>query len=254
MATFAVTNKPRGTQSLPPCGLAAFAAGMKAGLPIAIGYLPIAITFGLLAKSAGLPNVISALMSFAVYAGASQFIAVQLFSLGTLPWEIILTTFIINLRHLLMSAAISQRLPARLGKGLLAGLAFGITDETFSVAALQADETLPPAFLAGLNLIAFAAWNIGTWGGLFFATAVPPALQAGMGIALYAMFIGLLVPSCLSERPVLVVSLLAIAFHTGLRYLPWIPSLSTGWTIIIATMFAAALGAFLFPQEVQEDA
>ena len=117
MATFAVTNKPRGTQSLPPCGLAAFAAGMKAGLPIAIGYLPIAITFGLLAKSAGLPNVISALMSFAVYAGASQFIAVQLFSLGTLPWEIILTTFIINLRHLLMSAAISQRLPARLGKG-----------------------------------------------------------------------------------------------------------------------------------------
>ena len=127
---------------------------MKAGLPIAIGYLPIAITFGLLAKSR-ITNVISALMSFAVYAGPvnSSPYSCSLWgpSVGDHPDDVY---------HQSAPPAHVRRhiatVAGQVGKGLLAGLAFGITDETFSVAALQADETLPPAFLAGLNLIAFA--------------------------------------------------------------------------------------------------
>lgn len=87
-----------------------FFEGIKAGIPIAIGYIPIAITFGLLAKSMGIHYSIAAMMSFWVYAGASQFVAVNLLALNATYWEIVLTTFIINFRHFLMSASLSRRI------------------------------------------------------------------------------------------------------------------------------------------------
>jgi 4-azaleucine resistance transporter AzlC len=229
-----------------------FREGIKVGIPIAVGYIPIAIAFGLLAKSAGIPNSISILMSLVIFAGASQFVGVNLLTLGVAPWEIVMTTFILNLRHFLMSASLSQRIEEGASKKYLALLSFGITDETFSVASLREEDKLSPGFIFGLNLTAFTAWNIGTWIGVFLATGLPESIKTSMGIALYAMFIGLWVPS-LKSRPILTVSLLSIMFSLMLSYIPLFDGLSTGWCIIISTIISSIIGTILFPQGVKNN-
>lgn len=227
-----------------------FYNGMKYGISIAIGYIPIAITFGLLAKSHNIPNYISAAMSLLVFAGASQFIAVQLISLGASSWEIILTTFILNFRHFLMSSSLSQRLPEGISKKILYILSFGITDETFAMASLRTEKKLTPYFLLGLNSIAFLSWNVGTWIGSFAANGLPQALRTSMGIALYTMFIALLVPSAKGSKQILIVSLISILLNCLISYLPILNWLSTGWAIIISTIISALIGTLLFPLEV----
>ncbi|GAB7388773.1 AzlC family ABC transporter permease [Bacillaceae bacterium] len=233
-------------------GRSVFLQGVKAGIPVAIGYIPTAITFGLLAKAAGVPALITVMMSFFIYAGASQFVGVNLLTVGAAFSEIVLTTFILNLRHFLMTASLSQRIRRGTAKKWLALIAYGVTDETFSIASLRPEKQLEPAFVCGLNLIAFTAWNVGTWAGVFLASGLPESLQASMGIALYAMFIGLLVPSIKKARPVLVVSSLAALINSALHWVPWFSGLSAGWGIMIATILAAAAGAVFFPKGVED--
>jgi 4-azaleucine resistance transporter AzlC len=230
--------------------LSGLLVGVKAGIPIAIGYIPIGMAFGLLAKSLNIPNYVSVLMSLTVYAGASQFMAVNLISMGTLPFEIILAVFILNLRHFLMTASISQRLMTGLPKKWMAVLSFGVTDESFAVASLREEKVINHHFLLGLNFIAFAAWNIGTILGIIFASSLPESVKLSMGIALYSMFIGLLVPSLKKSLPVCIVAFIAICTHTLIHYLPLFSGLSSGWRIIIATVIAATSGAILFPKGV----
>ncbi|MCK8818021.1 AzlC family ABC transporter permease [Natroniella sulfidigena] len=228
-----------------------FLAGIKKGIPIALGYIPIGITFGLMANSAGIPYYISIMMSLFVFAGASQFIAVNLLMLHTGAWEIILTTLIINLRHFLMSASLSQKLNPALSNRWRSLLAFGVTDETFSVASLESNENLGPQFLLGLNLISYGAWNLGTILGVLLGTNLPELIQNSMGIGLYAMFIGLLVPSLKKSPPILIIALIAIISNSLLDYN--FSSLSTGWQVIISTTIAAAIGTVLFPEGVEAE-
>jgi 4-azaleucine resistance transporter AzlC len=228
-----------------------FSEGVQAGISIALGYIPIAITFGLLSKASGIPNYISMLMSLTVFAGASQFLGIQLMSLGAGIFEIVTATLILNFRHFLMTSFLSQKINVGVSKKLLSLVAFGVTDETFAVASLREEKKLTVAFILGLNTIAFASWNLGTWIGIFAASAVPQTLRDSMGIALYAMFIGLLVPSIKRSRPVLVVSSAAMLIHWLLRYIPPFYYISTGWTIILSTSLAALIGTVLFPKEVE---
>ncbi len=228
-----------------------FAQGLKAGLPIAIGYLPIAIAFGLLARSAGVSLYVAVLMSLLVFAGASQFIAVNLLALGTQAWEIILTTLVINLRHFLMTASLSQRLAPELSKKWRSLLAFGITDETFTVASLQTPSILTAPFVLGLNLIAYSSWVLGTGAGVLLAGGLPAAIQASMGIALYAMFIGLLVPSLRNGLPVIVVVSAAVALQGLMNWVPVLSFLATGWKLVISASLAAMLGAAFYPEGVE---
>ncbi len=229
-----------------------FVQGLKGGVPIALGYLPIAIAFGILTASQGLSPSTGILMSLTVFAGASQFVAVNLMSLGAAAGEIILTTFMVNFRHFLMGASLAQRLEEGLSRGYRSLLAFGITDETFSLASvteLDRDEKLPFSFLAGLMLISFGAWNLGTWIGLFMGNILPEIVQNSMGIALYVMFIGLLVPSVKNSLPIGVVALTAMATHSAITFIPRVPDFSPGWNIILSTMVGALVGTLLFPKE-----
>jgi predicted branched-subunit amino acid permease len=189
-------------------------------------------------------------MSFIVFAGASQFVGVNLIALSTNPWEIILTTFILNLRHFLMTASLSLRIDVSLSKTWRFLLAFGVTDETFSVASMQKDQLLSPWFILGLNMLAFTAWNAGTWAGIFLAAGLPSALQASMGIALYTMFIALLVPALKVSRPIFLVVLISVAINSALAWIPFSQELSTGWRIIVSTITAALAGSILFPRGI----
>lgn len=218
-----------------------FLQGCKVGIPIAIGYFPIGIAFGLLVKSVGIPEQIAILLSLMVFAGASQFMALQMLVAGVHIVEIVFTTFILNLRHLLMSASLVKRIePINQMWRFLLG--FGVTDETFSVASLQKSKYLGKRFILGIMLVAYILWNIGTWIGLGVSNSIPVPLQQSMGIALYAMFVGLLIPSLRTSWRVLVVVSVAVAVHLLLFGLDLFPD---GWRIIIATISGAAVGALL---------
>jgi len=213
--------------------------GIIASLPIAVGYIPIAITFGVIAQAAGLTLVQALSMSLFVFAGASQFVGVNLIAMGVPFAEIVVTTFILNFRHFLMSSSLVTKF-APMRKGLLAAIGFGITDETFSLASLQPGK-LGAAFLLGLNFTAYTAWAFGTGLGVILAAGMPPMLQSSMGIGLYAMFIGLLVPSMKKSIKVAV-----IAIAAGITNLILYNYLSVGWSIILATITGALIGTFCF--------
>jgi len=226
---------------------------MKTGLPVASGYLPIAIAFGLLAKANGLNVTTSTLMSALVFAGASQFVAVNLLAAGAGAGEIILTTLILNIRHLLMSAALAPRLHRQPVK-TKAVIAFGVTDETFSVVSLQPAANSDPGFIVGVNTVAYLGWVVGTALGGLLVKGFPPLLQSSMGLALYTMFIGLLVPGLRESKANLTVSLVALVLSMVMAWGPPVfRSLAKGWQILLITVVACTVGALLFPEEDREE-
>ncbi|MEK4484850.1 AzlC family ABC transporter permease [Psychrobacillus sp. FSL H8-0484] len=209
-----------------------FGQGLKAGVSIAIGYFPVALTFGLLAKTSGLSILEATAMSIFVYAGAAQYMSLTLISKGVDPILIVLNTFVVNIRHFLMTAALNEKMQSE--KKWIKGIyAFGITDESFSVLATQKEEKIATSFAFGVALIAYSSWVIFTAIGHVIGANLPAFLQAAMSIALYAMFVGLLVPSMRGNRKVVMLALIAATVN-GFFY--WSHLLSTGWSILIATL------------------
>lgn len=211
-----------------------FYSGIQAGIPIALGYLPVALTFGLLAKTTGLSFMETTGMSLFVFAGASQFMALQMIAVGTSGFEMILATFIINIRHLLMSASINERTGRDHPLKKLV-YAFGITDETFSVASLYKGRLTAP-FMFGLVLTAYGSWVLCTIAGYTIGASLPQILQDSMSIALYALFIGLIVPSLKKHLKIVWLFLLAACLNTAGAFF-----LSSGWSIVLSTLMSALI-------------
>ncbi len=166
--------------------------GLKAGWPICLGYLPIGLAFGVLAQKAGLNPLAICLMSVLVFAGSSQFIAVSLLSSGATLLPIVLTTFAVNLRHVLMASSLAVYLRG-VSKGWAALFAYGVTDESFAVNLTRfRDGHWDWRQAMVVNHTANVAWIgssiIGAYSGQFI-----PAGAFGIDYALIAMFLCLLV-------------------------------------------------------------
>ncbi|BAQ10243.1 branched-chain amino acid permease [Bacillus sp. OxB-1] len=212
-----------------------FGNGLKAGLSIAIGYFPVALTFGLLAKTAGLSIIEATAMSMFVYAGAAQYISLGLIAKAVDPILIVLNTFVVNIRHFLMTASLNEKMqPAP--KWVKAIYAFGITDESFSVLATGKEGKISTSFAFGVNLIAYGSWVSFTVIGHIIGANLPLFLQAAMSIALYAMFVGLLVPSMKGNRKVIMLAGIAAIIHS---FFYFTGLLSTGWAILVATLVSS---------------
>jgi 4-azaleucine resistance transporter AzlC len=222
-----------------------FMNGIRAGLSIAIGYFPIALTFGLLAKTTGLSMWEATAMSLFVFAGAAQYISLTLISTGVDPILIVLNTFVVNIRHFLMTASLNEKMQpdARWKKAIYA---FGVTDETFSVLATQKRNNIRTSFAAGVILISYGSWVVFTALGHVIGANLPAFLQAAMSIALYAMFVGLLVPSMKGNRKVTLLALFGAVIHCALY---WSGLLSTGWAILVATLGSAILVEILYAKK-----
>ncbi|WP_432357641.1 AzlC family ABC transporter permease [Sporosarcina sp. UB5] len=214
-----------------------FTAGLKAGLSIAIGYFPIALTFGLLAKTTGLSLIEATAMSIFVYAGASQYISLNLISFGVDPVTIVINTFIVNIRHFLMTASLNEKMH-RAPKWVKAVYSFGITDESFSVLATGKEGKISTAYAFGVTIIAYGSWVIFTMAGHVVGANLPAFLQVAMSIALYAMFVGLLVPAMKGNRKVIMLAATAALIHCIIYFGEL---LSTGWAILVSTLGSAIL-------------
>ncbi|MFY9217388.1 MAG: AzlC family ABC transporter permease [Tepidanaerobacteraceae bacterium] len=228
-----------------------FYKGLKHGIPIALGYIPVSFTFGLMAVKSGIPVVAAILISMTNLTSAGQFAGMNLIIEGASLIEIALTTFIVNLRYMLMSISLSQKLSNKIPDFKKYILAFGITDEIFAISAVQPGE-LTSSYMAGLITIPYIGWALGTAMGALTSSLLPPTLQSAMGIALYCMFIAIVVPAAKESKAALVVALTAITISSIFTWIPYINSLSTGWVIIIATIVASSIGAVIFPREEDE--
>jgi 4-azaleucine resistance transporter AzlC len=211
-------------------------------LPIALGYLPVAVTFGILGRQAGLSVAAVTGMSAWVYAGASQFLAVRMITAGVGSPEIILATLILNFRHFLMSTVLARRIEVNRPKA--AALSYWVTDETFVLASVHArPEGLNALSFVTMALAAYLSWLTGSLVGGLFADLIPVKIVDGMGIGLYALFIALLVPSARRHwQFALVAGLSALAAWLLSRIAP---ALSEGWALIAATLGVSALGTLL---------
>lgn len=212
--------------------------GMVDALPIVLGYLPVGIAFGLLARQAGLTPMEIGLMSLLVYAGASQFIAVEMLSKGILWAPILITTFLINLRHLLMSSTLSLYF-IRHRPWVLTLLSAQLTDESFAMAMSDpAKIKNRPQYLFGLQSTSHLAWITGSILGAFFGRLIHPQ-SYGVPFALPALFICLLM---LQVRHLLHFSLIGIAGLLSLIFKSFLPG---NWYIILTALVTSGLGVVM---------
>jgi 4-azaleucine resistance transporter AzlC len=213
--------------------------GVIAALPIVFGYIPIGIAFGVLAKKSGLPDAHTLLLSLIVYAGSSQFIAVSLLEANAPGFSIVLTTFVVNLRHLLMSASIAPYLQGW-RKVELGAFAFHLTDETFALHSVRfPGGPLPKGEIFGTNVTAQVVWVMGSWIGITLGELIGEVEPLGLDYALPAMFVALVIVQ-LKDRIHASVALIAGLLSVGLMLLGL-----ERWNVIIAALVAATMGSMV---------
>ncbi len=223
--------------------------GIAAGFPIMLGYLPIAITYGVLARQSGLTNLELTLMSILVFAGAAQFMGANMIALGTGMVEIVIATFVLNFRHFVMSLSFMNRL-RDISLKWKVPLSLGLTDETFTVSSLHNKEAKEPYgtwFYGALILTAYISWVGGSFLGGVLGDVIPDRLSQSMGIALYAMFIGLLIPSVKKETKVALIAILAMLINFLFSLF-----MSDGWAIVLGTIIGGSCGIFVLKGEEEQ--
>ena len=218
--------------------------GLKMGFPIVIGYAPVAATFGLICKTSGFSLFETFSFSFFIFAGASQFMGVNLIMLGVSFPSIVLTTFLVNLRHFLMSSAISKRLDKNCER-LIPIIAYGITDETFSISSLTKGK-IKAEYILSLEFITHLAWYGFSVLGYIFGEILPKDLSSSMGIAIYALFIAMIIPQMKNSKYITIIVILSGVINSIAKMITFIPK---GWSIIIAIVISAFIGSFLLEKE-----
>lgn len=228
-----------------------FRKGLRDAVPIALGYFSVSAAFGMICVNNKLPLWAAPLISLTNFTGTGQFVGSSLIASGALIIEIILTLLVINARYFLMSVSLSQRLSSKITLLGRLAIAFGNTDEIFAV-AMQQNRVLNIRYMFGLIVCSFSGWLGGTIAGTLVGSIMPVDLVSAMGIAIYAMFIAIIVPPLKKSKPIFVVVAIAAVLNCILTYTPVISNIGSSWAVIISGIAAAALGAILFPQEMED--
>jgi len=223
-----------------------FIRGIKKGFPICLGYIPVSFTFGLIAVKMGFNPLEATIISLTNMASAGQFAGIRLIEGGAPYIELVLTTFVINMRYMLMSLSLSQKVASDLPFYKRAIMAFCITDEVFALAAMEKEDVAFP-FFGGLMTTPILGWTAGTFLGAFASSLLSPMLQGCFGIALYCMFIAIIIPPARTGRKVAIAVFVSALLSCIFKYVPGINVISKagggGWSIIIAAILGAAICA-----------
>lgn len=222
--------------------------GLRHGFPIACGYFFVSFTFGILGASLGFRWWESTLISMTNLTSAGQIAGVKTIAAGGSMFELALSQFIINLRYSLMGISLSQNMSEDVNRSKRALLGFGITDEIYGVAASRKTPVTTVYFL-GLMTLPYIGWSLGTLFGAILGDILPATVTEVMSLAIYGMFIAIVVPAAKESRRVLFVVILAAAVSCLMYYMPVLKEVSVGFAIIVSAVAAAAVGAWLFPPE-----
>ena len=220
--------------------------GVSRGLPVGMGYFSVSFGFGAMAVSQGLSTMDATLISLTNLTSAGQFAGLTVIVAMATLWEMVLTQLIINSRYALMSLALSQRMGQRIGLLPRLVIAFFNTDEIFAL-AMARKEPLTIPFMLGLGTLPIVGWTTGTLCGALAGSVLPASIQAALGVMLYGMFVAIVVPPAKQNKPVLICVVLAMVLSTLFTLAPLLRQTSAGIAIVICTVAAAALCAWLFP-------
>lgn len=223
-----------------------FLAGLRAGVPVILGFVPVGIAFAIMARQAGFTVWETCGMSIFVFAGASQMMAVGLLTQGAGLITLILATFILNLRHVIMGTCIMNRM--RDGSPLARALvSFGVTDEGFAIFTTEKEENCTLMFFFGLLVTTYLSWQAGTFIGAIASNFLPEILSASLGIALYAMFIGLLTPNLTHNWKLGALVALTAVCNALLTRL-----IGSSWAMVASTLVCAFIGVFFVDLDTKE--
>lgn len=222
-----------------------FLRGLKAGFPIGLGYLSVSITFGIMAISAGLHWWQALLISMLTLTSAGQVASLSVIVNPGRYLELLISQSTINVRYCFMSIALSQKTDSKF-KGIYKWLlGFFITDEIFAVAMTQ--KKVSRSFFLGLGVLPYVGWALGTFVGAILGGILPESVMIALGLAIYGMFIAIIVPPMKEDKTIIVAVILSILFSCSFYYIPYLNQVPTGITISICAVVAALICAFLFP-------
>lgn len=228
-----------------------YTLGIRRGLSVGLGYFSVSFGFGAMAVSKGLSVAQATLISASNLTSAGQFAGLTTIVENSGLWMMILTQLIINSRYALMSLALSQKMGQQIGLLPRLLIAFFNTDEVFAL-AMAREHTLTVPFLYGLGLLPMAGWVSGTLFGALAGSILPLSIRTALGVMLYGMFIAIIIPPAKKERPVALAALLALILSSLFAWVPALQKAPKGTPIVICTVAAAALCAWLFPVEEEK--
>ena len=223
-----------------------FINGCKKGVPIALGYFPVSFSFGVLVISSGMPLGLATLISLTNITSSGQFAGVSLMLAQASYIEIATTLLLINARYFLMSLSLSQKIDKKMNTFQRLIISVGITDEIFSLASIQ-EKTLTFRFMLGFILVPVLGWVSGTFIGETLMNFLPPSIQNAMSIALYGMFLAIIIPAARNSSPILEVVMISAVIACLFYYIPLFSFLSSGAKLILSTILGAVYGAWKYP-------
>lgn len=228
-----------------------FRKGFKDGIPIALGYFSVAFAFGMLSISNGLPLWSPLAISITNFTGTGQFVGMDLICKAATYGEIALTLLIVNIRYILMSLSLSQKLSPEITTAQRLVIAFGNTDEVFGV-SMQQYGLLTYKYMIGIILCSYSGWIGGTFAGAVASGFLPQSIITALGICLYAMFIAIIIPPAKTSKSIQLVIIIAISISVVFYFTPLLKKISSGWVIIIAGIISSMVCALAFPVKENE--
>ncbi len=231
-----------------------FKNGIKNGIPIFLGYLAVSFTFGIQARSMGIASWQAILISATNLTSAGQFAAIGVIASQASYIEMALTQLVINLRYCLMSSSLSQRFYTGMKSYHRYLIAYGVTDEIFGVSSAYEQENVPPAYCYGLIAASWPGWVLGTALGCISGDILPASVLSALGVALYGMFIAIIVPPTKKNKVLLGVVVISMLASLIFAITPILKEISSGFRVIILTLVIAGIAAYFFPIKDEEEA
>ena len=226
-----------------------FFRGMRAGIPIGLGYLSVSFTFGIMAVSYGFAWWQAVLISMTTLTSAGQLAGIEIMLNPMQYVEMFVSQLTINVRYSFMSVSLSQNVSSKFCGARRWLMGFFMTDEIFAVASKEKEVTT--SFFAGLTIFPYAGWTLGTLSGAVLGNVLPQMIMSALCLAIYGMFIAIIVPEIKKSLQLLIVVLFAVGLSCMFYYLPVLNTVSSGIAISVCAIAAAAYGAVFYP--VKED-
>ena len=228
-----------------------FSRGLRAGVPIGLGYLSVSFSFGIMAVSYGFSWWQAVLISMLTLTSAGQLAGITVMLHPGQYLDMLFSQLTINIRYSFMSVSLSQKVSSTFSGAKRWLLGFFMTDEIFAVAS--AEKEVQVKFFLGLATTPYFGWALGTLCGSILGNILPDVLMSSLCLAIYGMFLAIIAPKARHSRSVFCVTLISIFLHVLFFYLPVLNKISSGITVSVCAITASLIGAWLFPHEEGED-
>lgn len=229
-----------------------FVRGMRDGIPICLGYFAVSFALGIAGRGVGMNVVQAFVMSLTMVASAGQFAAITLIGAGAGIIEMITTTVVVNLRYLLMSCSLTQKLSPETKLLHRLALSYCMTDEIFGL-SISVDGFLRPVYTYGITVISVSGWCLGTVLGVVAGNILPALVTNALGVAMYGMFLAIIIPPAKENHFLGALVAVSMAASGLFSILPYLRAISSGFRVIILTILIAGIAAVIHPMEESGD-